>query len=67
MTTRTELSKLVDVPDKQGKVSLMEEIKGWDEDEACFKGRDLWIRAVKSCCEGGSAFRDDTTVYTVAG
>jgi hypothetical protein len=64
MMTRTDLSKLMDIEDRQGKTGLIAEIRGWDEDEATFKGRDLWIRAVASWCEGGSAFRDDMTVFT---
>ncbi|KAH4225140.1 hypothetical protein HBI06_024450 [Parastagonospora nodorum] len=64
MTSRTELTRLTDVAGRREKDDLMAEIRGWGEDEAGFKGRDLWSRAVGSWCEGGSAFRDDVTVIT---
>lgn len=62
MTTRTELSPLVDIRSKKDKRALWEEVDGWDEDEAVFKGRDLWIRAVKSWCVGGEVWHDDRTI-----
>lgn len=64
---RTELTRLTDVAGRSQKEDLMREIRGWGEDEAGFKGRDLWIRAVGSWCEGGSAFRDDVTVVAGVG
>lgn len=67
MASRTELTKLMDVAARSEKEELMAEIRGWGEDEAGFKGRDLWIRAVGSWCEGGSAFRDDVTVIAGMG
>lgn len=67
MTSRTELSKLMEVDSRAGKAELMEEVMNWDEHEANFKGRDLWIKAVTSWCVGGPSFNDDCTVYTATG
>jgi hypothetical protein len=62
MSTRTELKKLTDVNDRKSKRELMEELNGWDEEEAEWKGRSSWIRAVKSWCVGGEVWHDDRTV-----
>lgn len=40
----------------------MDEVNGWDEHEARFKGRDLWLRAIRAHCEGTDVFHDDQTV-----
>jgi hypothetical protein len=40
----------------------MEELNGWNGEEAEWKGRSLWIRAVKSWCVGGEVWHDDRTV-----
>ncbi|KAH7080964.1 hypothetical protein FB567DRAFT_595290 [Paraphoma chrysanthemicola] len=62
MSTRTEFKKLTDLSVRWEKAELMSEIGEWDEHEASFKGRDLWIRAVRAHCEGTDVFRDDETV-----
>lgn len=62
MSTTTELVRLTDINDMLGKRELMDEIKQWKEEEAEVKGRDLWGNAVRSWCEGGSAFRDEATI-----
>ncbi|KAF1914518.1 hypothetical protein BDU57DRAFT_596475 [Ampelomyces quisqualis] len=61
-TTRTQLSRLVDVDTQQRRKELWAEVSSWGEEEAVFKGRDLWIRAVRSWCVGGEAWCDDRTV-----
>ncbi|CAO2652554.1 Nn.00g008370.m01.CDS01 [Neocucurbitaria sp. VM-36] len=45
---------------------LLEEVRGWGEDGARFKGRDLWITAVEGFCLGKPVFRDDVTVFSRA-
>lgn len=62
MSTKTELKKLTELEGRGEKHELMKEIRGWDEEEATFKGRDLWIRAVRSWCEGRDVWHDDRTV-----
>jgi hypothetical protein len=62
MSTRTELGKLTDVVDRKSKRELMDEVEGWGEEEAEWKGRSLWIRAVRSWCVGGEVWHDDRTV-----
>jgi hypothetical protein len=62
MSTRTEFRKLVDLSTRREKTQLMDEVNGWDEHEARFKGRDLWLRAIRAHCEGTDVFHDDQTV-----
>ncbi|KAH7406790.1 hypothetical protein DE146DRAFT_786591 [Phaeosphaeria sp. MPI-PUGE-AT-0046c] len=64
MSTRTELKKLTELDGRREKEELMGEIWGWDQEEATFKGRDLWIRAVRSWCEGREVWHDDRTVMS---
>ena len=63
MSTRTELIPLKQVRSREGKKELMEEFGQWTDEEETFKGKSLWIHAVRSWCEGGDAFRDDRTVF----
>lgn len=63
MSTKTELKNLKDLDDRE-KEDLMVEIWAWDEEEAVFKGRELWITSVKGFCEGGLWRRDDRTVVS---
>jgi hypothetical protein len=67
VTTRTELSKLMEVESKADKAALIEEVMSWDEHEASFKGRDLWITALKGWCEDRLPFNDDCTVFSATG
>ncbi|KAH7066714.1 hypothetical protein BKA63DRAFT_425379 [Paraphoma chrysanthemicola] len=62
MSTRTEFNKLTDLRARWEKTELMSEIGEWDEHEARFKGRDLWMRAVRAHCEGTDVFRGDETI-----
>jgi hypothetical protein len=62
MTTRTELRGLTELEDRNSKRQLMDEVNEWDEEEAVWKGRDLWIRAVRAWCEGREVWHDDRTV-----
>ena len=62
MSTRTELKKLTQLADRAEKIKLMDEVNGWKDEEAAFKGKALWIRAVRGWCEGREAFHDDRTV-----
>lgn len=61
MTTKTDLKRLSEL-DEVERAELMMEIKGWDEDEAIFKGRDLWIRAVSGWCTGHPGMKDDASI-----
>jgi len=63
MSTRTELEPLKRVRSRRGKAELMDEIGRWTDEEAVFKGKSLWVRAVRAWCVGGDAFRDDRTVF----
>lgn len=56
------MNKLTELDDIQGKRKLVSDIGEWGEEEAVFKGKDLWIRAVKAWCEGGEIWHDDRTV-----
>lgn len=56
------MKKLTELEDRKGRRELMSEIAAWDEEEALFKGRDLWMRAVRSWCEGTEVWHDDRTV-----
>jgi hypothetical protein len=62
MTSRTELGKLTDVIDRKSKRDLMDEVEGWGKEEAEWKGRSLWIRAVRNWCVGGEVWHDDRTI-----
>jgi hypothetical protein len=62
MTTRTELSRLTELENRKGKRELMDEVGAWGEEEAVWKGRDVWIRAVRGWCEGREVWHDDRTV-----
>jgi hypothetical protein len=62
MSIRTELTRLTDWDDCKG---LMREIQAWEDDEAIFKGRDLWIKAVRWWYVGWEGRHDDQTVVDV--
>lgn len=65
MTTRTELKKLTEVEARKEKEELMREVREWGEEEAEWKGRGLWMRAVRGWCEGREVWHDDLTVSGV--
>jgi hypothetical protein len=67
MTTRTELSRLLEVESQADKAKLMDEVMSWKEYEASFKGRELWITALKGWCENRYPFNDDRTVSSATG
>jgi hypothetical protein len=67
MTTRTELSRLMGVESKANKAELLKEVMSWKEHEASFKGRELWITALKGWCENREPFNDDCTVFSASG
>jgi hypothetical protein len=61
MTTRTELSRLLEVESQADKAKLMDEVMSWKEYEASFKGRELWITALKGWCENRYPRQLETT------
>jgi len=51
LAVRTTFQRLVDLTEyERGRV--LDEIKGWNEEVAEFKGRDLWWGVVRGLCEG---------------
>ncbi|KAI8932677.1 hypothetical protein NX059_010171 [Plenodomus lindquistii] len=64
MNTHTRTKKLTDVVGGEEKKKLLDEVQGWEEDEARFKGRDLWITSLRGWCTGRPVFRDDRTVWS---
>ncbi|KAF1947472.1 hypothetical protein EJ02DRAFT_333533 [Clathrospora elynae] len=66
MTTRTAMQELRQLGLKE-RAELMREVYGWDEDEARFKGRALWVGLVERFFAGKAGFRDDCTVFTEGG
>lgn len=62
MTTRTELKKLTEMEGWREKEELMKEVRRWGEEEAEWKGRGLWMRAMRGWCEGREVWHDDLTV-----
>ncbi|KAG9187281.1 hypothetical protein G6011_05152 [Alternaria panax] len=55
VTTRTSTETLSDVAERMNgreKKAFMMEVEGWGNEEARFKGRELWIGVVERCLKG---------------